>query len=138
MHGKAVTVDCSPARLVLGTATKKMSVLSKEALWIFSIADAVNGFQAKVTYDGEEGPVAIPLDAPASLSTQAVVSSVQQDNSNDDNTVTIVDARQQKVQAVAAPTIVRAVPQQATLVAAAQPELIQVNGGAQVASLSST
>ena len=28
-------------------------------------ADAVHGFQAKVTYDGEEGPVAIPFNAPA-------------------------------------------------------------------------
>ena len=89
-----------------------------------------------MTYDGEEGPVAIPLDAGTS-SQSVVAASVQQDNINDnDDTVTIVDARkQQRVQAVAAPTIVRAVPQQATLVAAAQPELIQVNGGAQVISL---
>merc|ERR1711964_490179 len=30
-------------------------------------ADAVNGFQAVVTYDGEAGPPAIPIDTPAAV-----------------------------------------------------------------------
>merc|ERR1712223_2181523 len=34
-------------------------------------ADSVHGFQAKVTYDGEEGPVAIPFDTPAETTTVA-------------------------------------------------------------------
>ncbi|MCP3665970.1 MAG: chitin-binding domain-containing protein, partial [Gammaproteobacteria bacterium] len=37
-------------------------------------ADAVNGFQAKVTYDGAEGPVAIPFNAPSAA--PAAVSAV--------------------------------------------------------------
>ena len=30
-------------------------------------ADAVNGFQAVVTYDGEAGPPAIPIETPAAV-----------------------------------------------------------------------
>ncbi len=123
------------------------------------IADSVNGFQAKVTYDGEEGPVAIPTEAGSVQSSAATVV----DNNNDDNTVSIVNARrnninqqqvlvqqqqQQQQQVVAAPTLVRAVPQSigtATLVrnldgshalhrvaAAQQPQLIQIDNSDQV------
>ena len=34
-------------------------------------ADSVHGFQAKVTYDGEEGPVAIPFNPPTPAHTQS-------------------------------------------------------------------
>ena len=37
MHGKAVTVDCSPARLVLGAATKKHSTLRNPILKSFQL-----------------------------------------------------------------------------------------------------
>jgi len=120
------------------------------------IADSVNGFQAKVTYDGEEGPVAIPTEGG---SVQSSAATVVVDNNNDD-TVSIVNARrnninqqqvlvqQQQQQVVAAPTLVRAVPQSigtATLVrnldgshalhrvaAAQQPQLIQIDNSDQV------
>jgi len=55
-------------------------------------ADDVHGFQATVTYDGEEGPVAIPFNAPtASFNTvevpQPIAAAVQPVNNedNDDN-----------------------------------------------------
>merc|ERR1712117_658287 len=41
-------------------------------------ADSVHGFQAKVTYDGEEGPVAIPFNPPARVVTPAVAPLVAQ------------------------------------------------------------
>merc|ERR1712156_1359282 len=34
-------------------------------------ADSVHGFQAKVTYDGEEGPVAIPFNPPPPAQNQS-------------------------------------------------------------------
>jgi len=44
-------------------------------------ADSVHGFQAKVTYDGEEGPVAIPFNPPATsapiLASAPVIAPVQ-------------------------------------------------------------
>ena len=44
-------------------------------------ADSVNGFQAKVTYDGEEGPVAIPFNPPTAsapvLASAPVIAPVQ-------------------------------------------------------------
>merc|ERR1711983_194869 len=44
-------------------------------------ADSVHGFQAKVTYDGEEGPVAIPFNPPAAsapvLASAPVIAPVQ-------------------------------------------------------------
>ena len=104
--------------------------------------DAVNGFQAKVTYDGEEGPVAIPTDA--GVVQQAATAVTADDN----DSATIVDARQNQVlvqQAAATPTLIRTVPQPlgaATLVrnlnggrvlhriaAAPQPQLIQIDNG---------
>ena len=94
--------------------------------------DAVNGFQAKVTYDGEEGPVAIPVEGG---SVQTVASPQKDEN---DDTVSIINARKKAVvAATAAPTIVRAVPQPigpATLIAAPQPQLIQIGGDDQVAN----
>merc|ERR1712083_263245 len=57
-------------------------------------ADALHGFQATVTYDGEEGPVAIPFDTPSTPSVTAVrtVPSVQDVHAvhNLGNTVTAV------------------------------------------------
>ena len=38
-------------------------------------ADAVNGFQAVVTYDGEAGPPAIPIDTPAAVAAPVAKSS---------------------------------------------------------------
>jgi len=55
-------------------------------------ADDVHGFQATVTYDGEEGPVAIPFNAPAAsfntvVAPQQITAAVQpvDDIENDDN-----------------------------------------------------
>merc|ERR1712083_1061802 len=57
-------------------------------------ADALHGFQATVTYDGEEGPVAIPFDTPSTPSVTAVrtVPTVQDVHAvhNLGNTVTAV------------------------------------------------
>ena len=48
-------------------------------------ADAVNGFQAVVTYDGEAGPPAIPIDTPAAVAAPVastpVIQEVREENS---------------------------------------------------------
>jgi hypothetical protein len=49
-----------------------------------------------VTYDGEEGPVAIPVEG-ASVQAVAAVGASSGDKTDDD-TVSIVSARQQQVQ----------------------------------------
>lgn len=65
-------------------------------------ADSVNGFQAQVTYDGQDGPVAIPIDAPIkpAIATQ---SAIVESNNN----VAIVEARAPTVVQSAAPAVVR-------------------------------
>ena len=116
---------------------------------IFYETDSVNGFQAKVTYDGEEGPVAIPFEGGARV--QATVATVA---SNNDEAVSIVNARQNQIlvqQAAPAPTFVRAVPQSigaSTLVrnsdgshafhrvaAAQQPQFFQIGSGDQTPTI---
>merc|ERR1719317_1834616 len=61
-------------------------------------ADDVHGFQATVTYDGEEGPVAIPFNAPtASLNTvevpQPIAAAVQPVNNNDNVENNVVECK---------------------------------------------
>ena len=80
-------------------------------------ADKEHGFQATVTYDGEEGPPAIPIDAPqqtvvAAAADDVVVAERTQDA--EDNSATLVHA-------VAAPaaTVVRTVQPASTLIHAA-------------------
>jgi len=50
-------------------------------------ADAVHGFQAKVTYDGAEGPVAIPFNAPAPATTAVASAPVAVATTDVDDTV---------------------------------------------------
>jgi hypothetical protein len=61
-------------------------------------ADAVHGFQAKVTYDGAEGPVAIPFNAP-SAAAPAAVSAVAAIDTEED---TVIAARVPATTATAA------------------------------------
>ncbi|XP_059087456.1 uncharacterized protein LOC131883874 [Tigriopus californicus] len=51
-------------------------------------ADKEHGFQARVTYDGEEGPPAIPIDTPAATQTVAIA-----DSSDSSSDVVVVGAR---------------------------------------------
>lgn len=55
-------------------------------------ADKEHGFQARVTYDGEEGPPAIPIDTPAATQTVSIADSSSdvvvvgaRDNSDEEN-----------------------------------------------------
>lgn len=51
-------------------------------------ADAIHGFQAKVTYDGAEGPVAIPFNAPApATAAVAAVAPIAVTTTDEENTI---------------------------------------------------
>jgi hypothetical protein len=59
-------------------------------------ADKEHGFQATVTYDGQTGPVAIPVDAPASSVSSAALPSVSNAVivAKEPETIQVIDARE--------------------------------------------